>query len=236
MAGINAILAPLFEFYNTLFQPLLQLGPYHSLIFFSTLLAALFSVIYWWLLDIERADRIKKKINKYQDRMKEAREEDEQEKASKHFKKTLELNQKFMMLNLKPMIATMVFVALIFPWLGATYAPTIEMTQFNDTGYNGTIEYAGESETVTALNTSGQMSFFTGDSGERVNAFGVDWEVSSFETVQDQNHDAELGLNAKFVNLPFSLPLAGEALNWLGFYILIVMPMTFIFRKLLGVQ
>lgn len=235
MAGITSILTPLFEFYNALFQPLLQFGPYPSLIFFSTLLAALFSVIYWFLLDIERADRIKEKINKYQDRMKEAREEDEQDKASKHFKKTLELNQRFMMLNLKPMLATMVFVALFFPWLGNTYAPTIEMDSFNETGFNGTIDYAGEEVTVNAINNSGDMQFFT-DGNENVRAYGLDWEVTSFEQVQGQNHDAELKINGRFVDLPFSIPLAGEAFNWLGFYILIVMPMTFIFRKLLGVQ
>ena len=235
MAGITSILTPLFEFYNALFQPLLQMGPYPSLIFFSTLLAGLFSVIYWFLLDIERADRIKEKINKYQDRMKEAREEDEQDKASKHFKKTLELNQKFMMLNLKPMIATMVFVALIFPWLGNTYAPTVEMNQFNDTGFNGTIDYAGEQVTVNAINNSGNMQFFT-DGNENIKAYGIEWEVSSFNEVEASTHDAELKINGVFVNLPFSIPLAGEAFNWLGFYILIVMPMTFIFRKLLGVQ
>lgn len=235
MAGITSILTPLFEFYNALFQPLLQFGPYPSLIFFSTLLAALFSVIYWFLLDIERADRIKKKINKYQDRMKEAREEDEQDKASKHFKKTLELNQRFMMLNLKPMLATMVFVALFFPWLGNTYAPTIEMDSFNETGFNGTIDYAGEEVTVNAINNSGEMQYFT-DGNENVYAYGLDWEVTSFKQIQSQSHDAELKVNGRFVDLPFSIPLAGEAFNWLGFYILIVMPMTFIFRKLLGVQ
>ncbi|WP_414837844.1 EMC3/TMCO1 family protein [Candidatus Nanosalina sp. VS9-1] len=238
MAGINAILAPLFEFYNTLFQPLLAAGPYVSLGFFSVLLAALFSVIYWWLLDIEKADRIKEKIDKYQERMKEAREEDEQEKASSHFKKTLQLNQKFMMLNMKPMIATMVFVGLFFPWLGATYAPTVEMTQINDTAYNGTLEYANQEAALEALNVSGQMQF-RGEgalSTDELEALGLTWEVTNFRLVEDQTHDAEMKINGKFIDLPVSIPLAGEALNWLGFYILIIMPMTYIFRKLLGVQ
>lgn len=238
MAGINAILAPLFEFYNTLFQPLLSAGPYVSLGFFSVLLAGLFSVIYWLLLDIEKADRIKEKIDKYQDRMQEAREEDEHEKASSHFKKTLKLNQKFMMLNMKPMIATMVFVALIFPWLGATYAPTIQMTQMNDTAYNGTLSYAGQQRTVEALNQSGDMQFRAeGElSADNIRAIGLTWQVTSFNTVQSQAHDAELKVNGKFIGLPVNLPLVGNALNWLGFYIVIIMPMTYIFRKLLGVQ
>lgn len=241
MAGIGTILAPLFAFYNTLFQPLLALGPYVSLGFFSVVLAGLFSVIYWWLLDIERADEIKDKLNDYQDKMKEARENDKHDKASEHLKKTLQLNQKFMMLNMKPMIATMVFVGLFFPWLGATYAPTLQMDQTNNTTYQAPLEYAGQEKIITAHNTEDQGVKVTsgattaGINGE-VEAFDMQWQVLNFNTVESETHDAELKLNAEFLKLPFSLPFIGNALNWLGFYILIVMPLTFMFRKLLGVQ
>lgn len=236
MTGITSILAPLFAFYDTIFQPVLALGPHISLFLFSALLAGLFSVIYWLFLDIDRADRIKKKISKYQDRMKEAREEDEHEKASKHFKKTLQLNQKFMMLNMKPMLATMVFVALLFPWLGATYAPTTHLDSVNESAYSGTFEFAGNQVPVEAFNRSGQIEFTLG--GETftdniINAHGLDWQVTSFEKT---DAGAEFRANGRFVELPFSLPLIGDAFNWLGFYILVVMPLTFIFRKLLGVQ
>jgi uncharacterized membrane protein (DUF106 family) len=238
--GIGAILAPLFSFYNTVFQPLLLLGPYVSLGFFSVLLAGLFSVIYWWLLDIERADEIKEKLNNYQDKMKEAREEDEHDKASDHLKKTLQLNQKFMMLNMKPMFATMIFVALIFPWLGSVYAPQVQMNQVSNGTWEGNFTYAGQTELLTAENTSEGMKISTlqseaGINGE-VKAFSMNWQVTGFNTVQNVEHDAVTKLNAAFINLPVSLPLVGKALNWLGFYILIVMPLTYVFRKLLGVQ
>ncbi len=240
MAGIGSILAPLYSFYNTLFQPLLVMGPYVSLGFFSVVLAGLFSVIYWWLLDIERADEIKDKLNDYQDKMKEARENDEHDKASDHLKKTLQLNQKFMMLNMKPMIATMVFVGLFFPWLGATYAPTIQMNQTDNATYQGQLNYAGQDTLITAQNTSSGIQVSSegstaGIKGE-IQAFNMQWQVINFNTVDVDTHDANLKLNAEFLKLPFSLPLVGGALNWLGFYILIVMPLTYIFRKILGVQ
>lgn len=241
MAGIGAILTPLFSFYNTIFQPLLILGPYVSLGFFSVVLAALFSVIYWFLLDIERADEIKDKLNTYQDKMKEARKNDEHDKASDHLKKTLELNQKFMMLNFKPMIVTMVFVALIFPWLGSVYAPNIQMTGISNDTWEGNLTYAGQTELVTAENTSEGIrvsSLQSGQTqvGESITAFGMDWQVMNFQPVESQGQDARLKLNAEFIELPLSIPLAGTALNWLGFYILVVMPLTYGFRKLLGVQ
>ncbi|MFB6241936.1 MAG: EMC3/TMCO1 family protein [Candidatus Nanosalina sp.] len=240
MAGITAILTPLFGFYNTVFQPLLLMGPYVSLGFFSLALAALFSVLYWWLLDIERADEIKDKLDDYQEKMKEARENDEHEKASDHLKKTLELNQKFMKLNLKPMLATMVFVGLFFPWLGSVYAPTVQMNQTGNATYQGMMEYAGQEAQITVKNTSQGLRVISGETSgglkEEISAFSMRWQVVKFSTVEVDEYDASLKLNAEFLKLPFSIPLVGGALNWLGFYILIVMPLTYVFRKLLGVQ
>ena len=237
---ISQLMAPLFAFYNTIFQPLLVMGPYISLGFFSAALAGLFAVIYWVFLDIEKADEIKEKLNKYQDKMKEAREDDKHDKASKHLKKTLQLNQKFMMLNMKPMIATIVFVGLFFPWLGNTYAPTIQMNETANNTFTGNMHYAGQSANMTVENTSEQIEVISGSTTAGIKgdieALDVTWQVSSFDKAQSETHDAKLRLNAKFVPLPVSLPFVGDALNWLGFYFILIMPLTYLFRKALGVQ
>lgn len=239
LEAIGQLMTPLFVFYDTVFQPLLLMGPYVSLGFFSAALAGLFAVIYWIFLDIERADEIKEKLNKYQDKMKDAREDDKHDKASEHLKKTLQLNQKFMMLNMKPMIATIVFVGLFFPWLGNTYAPNIEMNQTSDTTYHGFLDYAGQTSNLTVENTS-EVEVISGDTRAGIkgdiNALDVTWQIASFKTVDSETHDAKLRLNAKFVELPVSLPFVGNALNWLGFYFVLIMPLTYIFRKALGVQ
>ena len=234
------LLKPLFSFYDTAFQPLLSAGPYVSLGVFSAVLAGLFAVIYWFLLDIEKADEIKDKLSTYQDKMKEAREDDRQEEASKHLKKTLQLNQKFMMLNIKPMLATIVFVGLFFPWLGNTYAPTIQMNQTNNSSFTGDLQYAGGSTPVEVSNQSSEIVVTSGNGSagvkEDIDILGVTWQVADFNLVQDGSSDAILKLNAEFVPLPVSLPFIGNALNWLGFYFIMIMPLTYVFRKLLGVQ
>ncbi len=232
MASAQAILTPLFGFYDSLFQPLLQLGPYPSLIFFSAVLAALFSVIYYIFLDRERADEIKEKLEEHQEKMKEAQEEDSDGEVSDHLEKSLKLNQKFMMLNLKPMIATMLFVGLIFPWLGASFAPNMDFTEQNN--FTNQLEWAGnevqlqfnnDTQEVTTLNQSAELNDY-------VSAHGVDWEVTKINQIDD---GAKVRMNIAFIKLPFSLPLAGKALNWLGFYILIVMPLGYGLRKMMGV-
>mgnify|MGYP002761167310 FL=1 len=233
------LLAPLFSFYDGVFQPLLAAGPYVSLGFFSAALAALFAVIYWFLLDVERADEIKDKLNKYQDKMKEARENDKDDEASKHLKKTLQLNQKFMMLNIKPMLATIVFVGLFFPWLGNTYAPNVDMNQTDNSTFTGQLQYAGNTQELKVSNESSvlvESSNSTAGIKEDIEVLDVRWQVAGFQSLQGENSDARLKLNAEFVPLPVSLPFVGNALNWLGFYFILIMPLTYVFRKLLGVQ
>jgi len=237
--NLAAVVGPLFAFYDTVFQPLLSMGPYVSLGFFSVALAGIFSLIYWWLLDKERADEIKDKLEHHQDKMKEARQKDKSDKASEHMQKTLKLNQKFMMLNFKPMIATMVFVALIFPWLGATYAPTIDLTETGNQTFTGNISYAGQTEQVQVVNDTEPVIDYNGENAslhETFNTHGINWEVMNFNQASNGEADAKLKINAVFIPLPVNIPFVGTALNWLGFYILLMMPLSYGFRKALGVQ
>jgi len=244
MGAIASFLAGLYGFYNTIFNPILALGPYMALGIFSGALAALFSLIYWWLLDIEKQKEIKEKINNKKEKMKEARKNNNTEEASEHMQETMKHNQKMMMLNFKPMIATMVFVALVFPWLGATFAPTVELSQQANDTYTGEFAYNGKSGQLTVINGTNQTVDFNGqqtDIDGSFDAYGVTWDITKFGEsgggfLGSSIHTGTvLSLNARFIELPFSLPLAGSALNWLGFYIIIAMPLTFIFRKMLGV-
>ncbi len=244
VAGIEPLLTAMYSFYNTLFQPLLAIGPYASLGFFSAVLAGLFSVIYWYLLDIERADEIKEKLSDRQEKMKEARSNGKSDKASEHMQKTMELNQRLMKLNIKPMIATMVFVALIFPWLGTTFSPAVELTETSENTFQGNLSYAGQTVPLSVDNSTqpATVSVNGEDSheGDTLNALGIEWEIKRFGQkkggfLSSGGDGAILKLSAKFVDLPFSIPLAGSALNWLGFYIIIAMPLTYLFRKILGV-
>lgn len=245
MVSIQSFLTVLYGFYNTLFEPILALGPYTALAFFSAALAALFSIIYWFLLDIEKNKELKEKISDRQEKMKEARKEENTEKASEHMQKTMELNQKMMMLNFKPMIATMLFVGLIFPWLGATFSPTVDMQSVGENSYRGNFSYAGETKQLLVTNTSEGIAMEVDsqeiDEGDTFEFHGIEWRFKSFGDktggfFSSGGEGKVTKLSSVFVTLPFSLPFAGSALNWLGFYILIAMPLTIIFRKLLGVQ
>ena len=234
----------LYSIYNTAFQPILSLGPYPALIFFSGILALLFSGIRYTLLDHEKADKIQEKIQEHQEKMKEARENGEDDKASKHTKKVFKHNQKFMMLNMRPMIGTMVFVALIFPWLGTVFAPTIPVTPTGNQTYQGNFTYAQQETPITIDNTSEQFKIQLDNqevtTGQQLKVNGFQWTVKDFKNrsagLLSNQEGPAVGFNGRFVPLPINLPYIGDALNWLGFYIIIVMPITFILNKILGIQ
>jgi uncharacterized membrane protein (DUF106 family) len=240
ISAIQSLLAQLFAFYDVMFQPLLAMSHYYALAFFSVALAGTFSLIYWRFLDIEKQQELKEKLNEQQEKMKEARENDETDKVSEHMSKSLELNQKFMMLNFKPMIVTMLFVGLFFPWLGATFSPGIDLQESNS-HYAGELEYASSTETIEVYDGNDTRLMIEDQEvrpGETFEAHGITWEFSNVKEGGGFFSTSE-GLNAKvsavFVPLPFSLWYIGDALNWLGFYILMAMPLTFGFRKMLGI-
>jgi len=245
MAGeLAPILTTLYSFYDVLFLPLLSAGPYVAMGIFSLALAGTFSIIYWFMLDIEKADRIKEKMKEHQDKMKEARENDENDKASEHMQKSMKMNQKLMMENFKPMIGTVVFVALIFPWLGATFAPTVQLSGTGPT-HTGNLTFAGQSATLTVDNSTDPATVSYQDQqveaagSDRLQIFGSNWEVEEFKEHNGGFFSEPKGKVIKtgvvFVELPFSIPVAEDTLNWLGFYALLAMPLTYIFRKALGV-
>jgi len=235
---IQSLLTVLFGFYDGIFQPLLGASPYYALGFFSVALAGIFSLIYWSLLDVEKQQKLKSRLKEQQEKMKEARDEDDTDKVSEHMTKSLELNQKFMMLNIKPMLATMVFVALFFPWLSSTFSPNVQLDGSNSI-YEGEFEYAGQTVPIEVENGDDPVLIVEDqeiEEGERFEEFGFAWEFSNFG---DNGGWFQDGYSARiagvFVPLPFTLPYIGSALNWLGFYIIMAMPMTYAFRKILGI-
>ncbi|MEF8880502.1 MAG: EMC3/TMCO1 family protein [Candidatus Nanohaloarchaea archaeon] len=240
LSVIQSLLAHLFGFYDIIFQPLLGMSHYYALGFFSVGLAGTFSLIYWRFLDIERQKELKEKLNEQQEKMKEARENDETDKVSEHMSKSLELNQKFMMLNFKPMIVTMLFVGLFFPWLGATFSPGIDLQESNS-HYTGELEYATSAKTVEVYDGNNTRLIIDGNEvrpGQEFEAHGITWEFVNIKEgggFFSTSDGMKAKVSAIFVPLPFSLWYIGDALNWLGFYILMAMPLTFAFRKKLGI-
>ena len=54
--------------------------------------------------------------------------------------------------------------------------------------------------------------------------------------INKEDNKATLEMGLVFISLPFSLPFIGGSLESVGFYFIILLPLSTTFRKLLGVQ
>lgn len=237
-----AFTQPLFPYtFDPVFGPLLGMGSpltgaRLTVAAISVLLAGLLSLLYYWLMDLEAYEEFKEKRSNLQDKMQEARDEGNTEEASKYTKEMMEMNMENMRLMLKPMLVSMVLFFLILPWMYTTFNPVVPM-QETGAGVAGTLQFNGGGETAMTLEQRNNTSVIVVDGetlaeGDRFLMEDLPWKVQTITA----DEEAEVKVAAEIIQLPANLPLVGDELGWLGSYILIVIPLTFIFRKKLGIQ
>lgn len=154
-------------YYNILsmiFSPILALPPAISELILAAIICFVITIFYKKMIDQNRALEIKKQIKDFQEKIKTAQKDKQTEEANRLMTQMLNLSSQQMKLMMKPMIPTMLFVILFFPWLSFVYA------------------------------------------GKQV------------------------------LLLPVSLPLFGNDLGWFTWYIIVSIPLTMIFRKIMGVH
>lgn len=236
------LVEPLFPFiFDPLFTPLLSISsPYTgalvTIAIISIGLSAILMLLRWWLMDLERHEELKEKRQEISDKMKEARNEGETEKANEHMQEMMSMQAEFFNIMLKPMLVSMVVFFVFLPWMYVTFIPVAPIAPM-DGGFEGTLQYNGVSEPFTVENRTGEEPVIIIDGNEYVegDSFKTDdlpWKVKGI----DLGENPSVKFAAEIVQLPVSLPFVGDELGWLGTYILFVFPFSFIFGKLLGVQ
>lgn len=252
------LVKPLFPAFDAIFGVFLtqfgpELGSQLALAAMSILMAAVVSLVYAFLIDKEKFNKIREKQSEYQDKIKEARDEGEMEKANKLLQENMGMQKEFMKVSMKPIIGSMVLFFLMIPWVLNTFVPVQELSAMEDTtGLNQTLEGAwsgeltyyngqyrlGEAQ-VHNLSDGGVELVHDGETytqGDKITLSGLRFQVGTIDLPEDEGGPAEVKLSHVFLGLPISLPLAGSTFEWLGFYIIFQIPFTFLFRKALGVQ
>lgn len=144
------------------------------------------------------------------------------------------MQKDFFTVMLKPMFASMFVFFLLLPWMFTTFNPVVGLDAAGNGTYTGTLDFNGQ-QMPFDIDTSGNATVVVDGQeatiGEVVVMDDLRWKVQSVDTEAGQAKFA-----AEIVPLPVSLPLLGDELGWLGTYILISIPFTFGFRKMLGIQ
>ncbi len=186
------------------------------------------SLFYKILMDHDELGSIKEKMNELKKKSKEAREDGNEEKAMEYTQDVMKQSQRQMKMQFKPMIATFVLIIPIFWFVlpGLYPAATVEI---NNTG---TVEYGGIEKTISLENTDPLEITMDGNTYRENDVLTIDgYELKVDELREDTG---ELELLRVAARLPVSLPFWGNALGWLGWYILISLGVSQVFRKLMG--
>lgn len=231
------------EFFNIIFAPLMAQGPLFAITAVSLMISFVFSALYLVLVDQQKMKRIKAEIKESQEKMKKAQKEHNDKEIKSLFSNSMKLQNEMMRLTLKPIIVSMVLFFIVIPWMYNNYG---------DVGAKivdgkGEIIYVELRSNVTVSNNT-----FYGvnpvDSkiyaiGDKINFAGKTWGTAYkpdargyFEKLRNVPVYGMFTLeNVRFA-LPFNFPGVGNKVGWLGLYIIISIPSTMLFRKILGVD
>lgn len=239
----ESILGPLLGAYDVLFSPLLNFGsPIQGAMLSVFTLALMFSIglalLYKLLMDTEEFNRLKQKMKDLQNKSKEAQKEGKQDEAMKLMKKSTKHQMEFMKTQLKPMMATLVLAFLLFPWLGHTFGKAYDLNQENGV-YKGKFTYRELEAPIEVQNSNSTVINIGGNEvkevGDYINVEGGNWQVKGLN-INEEEGTGRLDMSLVFIPLPVSIPFIGESFEAVGFYIIILFPLSTLFRKLMGVQ
>ncbi|MBU4246542.1 MAG: EMC3/TMCO1 family protein [Nanoarchaeota archaeon] len=231
------------EFFNIIFAPFMAQGPMFAISIVSLMISFTFSALYLVFVDQQKMKRIKAEIKESQEKMKKAQKEHNDKEIKSLFSNSMKLQNEMMKLTLKPIIVSMLLFFIVIPWMYANYGDVSAKIVDG----KGILVYGALSENISATNSTFRFSGNTDskiyDIGNKFEFAGKTWNTSYqsdargyFEKLRNVPVYGMLTLeNARF-KLPFRFPGIGDNVGWLGLYIIISIPSTMLFRKILGVD
>lgn len=237
-----SLVQPLFPYtFDPVFGSLLAVGSpltgaRLTIVLVSVVLSALVSVLYYILMDVEKYQEIKEKREELNEKMQAARDEENMEEANEYMKEMAGMQKEFFSVMLKPMFASMFIFFLLLPWLFSTFTPVIALSAgATNATYTGTLGFNGQQIPIEVDASGNETAVVVEDEtyavGDTFHMGDLPWKVKTIDT-----EAGTVKVAAEVVPLPLSLPFLGDELGWLGTYILVSIPLTFLFRRWLGIQ
>ncbi len=235
------IMQPLFPYtFDPLLTPLLSVGGLLTgarltIVVVSVFLSAVLSLLYYLLMDVERYQELKDERQALNEKMQAAKDDGDTEQANKHMKEMASLQKEFFTLMLKPMLASMVLFFVLLPWMYSTFTPVVTLAAADGT-YTGDLAINGHTVPVTLRDRNSSTVTVAGTELAQGDTTTLDTLPLKLKQVRVNDGEATAKFAAEIVPLPITLPFLQDELGWLGTYILVSIPFTYLFRKKLGVQ
>ncbi len=212
---------------------------------FSVILSFVLVLVTKFVTDQKAIKDIKDKTAALKKMVKEAQKKGNQGEVKHYSDLMFKVSRNQFKYSMRSMIVSLVVVAIALGWLNQTYhGTTFDMAPESDSSLAvksilGTFNYGGpeaklrvfeDSKWVIDLNGNGDLSDETiHNPGDFVEFSGLVWGISSIS----ENSATFTLFPAK---VPFKMPFLGNYLTWFWLYLIITIPTSLIFRKLLNVH
>ena len=195
---------------------------------FTIAISLVLSIITRLLVDPKKMKDVKLEMEFFKDKVNKAQKEGNTDDVKKYTSSMMSASKKQFGLSMKSLVVTMVVVIVALGYIHQTYD-----------GFEA--DLAGNS-TVTYKDTEISVSP-VGDESISVD-FGSGVKTYSYGELIDNSGaifiPSKIDGKAKFslivAKTPFAIPIIGNYLNWFWFYVILSIPCSIFFRKVLGVE
>ncbi len=197
----------------------------------ATLFVLLFSLFvlfvinlgYRLLMNQRDAKSINVRVRELNEQSKAARKQGDHKTASQLMSDSFREKSKLTMMSLKPMLLSFAVVLVLLPMLSNVYGDKV--VELKDNRANITIDGFYE---ISVADKTVSVGNVTCETPCRKNIGGGLWNVKTSGSSVEFSRIVAL--------LPVTLPFLGDDLGWLGWYIIISIPVMVIQRKLLKIH
>lgn len=205
-------------------------NPAVTVFLISACMSLLLALLYKTLTNQEELKEVNESLKEINKDFKEAQKKKDQKELMKLQGKMMEINSKKMKNTMKPMFASFMIVIPVFVFLLPALFGDIVVEL--DDSMNGIIEFNGVEKELKIEQEP--LSFSVGGYEKSTEEL-INIDEGSFAFKDFSPDEGKITFKRIAVKMPFSLPIWGYYIGWLGWYILISVPMGIIFRKALGV-
>lgn len=191
---------------------------------FSVLIVITINVFYKILVNQNEVKGTKDRIKELNAKAKELRKSGDSQQVEVMFKEIMRENSRLMRMSFKPMIISFIIILVALPWIGTMYGEkSVEIKdgkgEFSFDGNTYAVARNGDSVTINGATCelpcraqSGEYVFAAAAQGNNVKASPV------------------------IALLPFSAPLVGSELGWLGWYFLSSVLLMVVSRRFMKIH
>lgn len=202
-----------------LFSFLLNYTPALSVLIFAAIILFVINIFYKILINQEQARQIKQRSRELNREMKEAQKAGEKEKSKKLMSEMLAENSKMMRMTMKPMLVSLIIVVILLPSLASLYGDRLVSIENG----KGSVALGGTDYQIGKTGNALRV----GDTGCEMPCTA---KIGRFDYKITQE-----GSSAKFAQivavLPIALPMLGNSFGWLGWYVIVSIPLAILLRK-----